>query len=152
MPVATATAAPPLEPPGVRSGFQGLRVTPVKAQSVTPFQPNSGVVVLPRSTAPCSRSRATQGASSSQGWSSGVALEPRNVDQPRVSKRSLIDVGTPSTRPRGALMRQRSSDLRASSRALSASTRRKAFKAGSCFSMRASAARVASTGDRLPSR
>jgi hypothetical protein len=28
MPAATAAAAPPLDPPGVRSGFHGLRVTP----------------------------------------------------------------------------------------------------------------------------
>ena len=67
MPVATAAAAPPLEPPGVVAGFQGLRVMPVSGESVTPFQPNSGVVVRPSSTAPCSRSRATAGLSSSQG-------------------------------------------------------------------------------------
>jgi hypothetical protein len=66
MPVAAATAAPPLEPPGVIWSFQGLRVMPVSGLSVTPFQPNSGVVVRPSSTAPCSRSRATAGASSSQ--------------------------------------------------------------------------------------
>ena len=48
-------------------GSHGLRVTPVSGLSVTPFQPNSGVVVLPTSTAPCSRSRATAGASSSHG-------------------------------------------------------------------------------------
>jgi hypothetical protein len=65
MPVAAATAAPPLEPPGVVCSFQGLRVMPVRGLSVTPFQPNSGVVVRPSSTAPCSRSRATAGASSS---------------------------------------------------------------------------------------
>ena len=68
MPVAAATAAPPLVPPGVISGFQGLRVMPVSGVSVTPFQPNSGVVVLPSSTAPCSRRRATAGASSFQAW------------------------------------------------------------------------------------
>src|SRR4051794_25968729 len=45
MPAATAAAAPPEEPPGVLSIFQGLRVMPVSGLSVTPFQPNSGVVV-----------------------------------------------------------------------------------------------------------
>ena len=69
MPVAAATAAPALLPPGVRSRFQGLRVMPVSGLSPIAFQPNSGVVVLPSSTAPCSRRRATIGASSSQGWS-----------------------------------------------------------------------------------
>src|SRR3990172_13331787 len=50
MPVAIAAALPPDEPPGVIFGFHGLRVTPVSGLSVTPFQPNSGVVVFPRST------------------------------------------------------------------------------------------------------
>src|SRR5262249_61030907 len=44
---AAATAAPPLDPPGVILGFHGLRVTPVKGESHTPFQPNSGVDVFP---------------------------------------------------------------------------------------------------------
>jgi hypothetical protein len=52
IPPASAAALPPLEPPAVRAGSQGLRVTPVSGLSVTPFQPNSGVVVLPGSTAP----------------------------------------------------------------------------------------------------
>ncbi len=67
MPKAAATAAPPLLPPGVLVVSQGLTVTPVSGLSVTPFQPNSGVVVLPRNTAPCSRMRATAALSSSQG-------------------------------------------------------------------------------------
>src|SRR5881394_4495899 len=67
MPDATAAAAPPEEPPGVFFGFHGLRVMPVSGLSVTPFQPNSGVVVLPSSTAPCSRSLAVAGASSFHG-------------------------------------------------------------------------------------
>jgi hypothetical protein len=45
MPEATAAALPPEEPPGVFFEFQGLRVMPVSGLSVTPFQPNSGVVV-----------------------------------------------------------------------------------------------------------
>src|SRR3990170_8315129 len=49
MPEATAAAAPPEEPPGVFAVFHGLRVMPVSGLSVTPFQPNSGVVVLPSS-------------------------------------------------------------------------------------------------------
>ena len=34
MPVATATAVPPLEPPGVREGSHGLRVMPREVPSV----------------------------------------------------------------------------------------------------------------------
>src|SRR3954471_24742936 len=48
MPDARAAELPPLDPPGVRAGSHGLRVTPVSGLSVTPFQPNSGVVILPR--------------------------------------------------------------------------------------------------------
>ena len=33
-PADTAAAEPPLEPPGERSGFQGLRVTPVRRLAV----------------------------------------------------------------------------------------------------------------------
>ena len=68
MPAATATAVPPDEPPGVLAGFQGLRVMPVSGELVSPLQPNSGVVVLPSSTAPASRRRAVTGASTSHGW------------------------------------------------------------------------------------
>ncbi len=84
MPEATAAALPPEDPPGVRSGFQGLRVMPVSGLSVTPFQPNSGVVVLPKITAPCSRRRATAGASSFHGPLGSMVFEPRSVGQPFV--------------------------------------------------------------------
>ncbi len=46
----TAAADPPLEPPAVLEGSQGLLVGPHSGLSVTPFQPNSGVVVLPSGT------------------------------------------------------------------------------------------------------
>jgi hypothetical protein len=59
MPAATAAAEPPLEPPGVRSRFQGLRVTPKARGSVKPFSANSGVLVFPMMTAPASSNRCT---------------------------------------------------------------------------------------------
>src|SRR6202161_4197722 len=74
-PEATAAAAPPPDPPAVRSGSHGLRVTPVSGLSVTPFQPNSGVVVFPISTAPCSRSRATAGAYQFYGQALSIVCE-----------------------------------------------------------------------------
>ena len=114
MPAASAAELPPLEPPGVLVGSQGLRVTPVSALSVTPFQPSSGVVVLPGSTAPERRSAATTGASSSHGPAGSMAVEPRSVGQPRVTRRSLTATGTPSRGPAGSLRRQRASDARAS--------------------------------------
>ena len=129
MPVASAAAAPPEEPPGVLSGFQGLRVMPVRSQSVTPFQPNSGVAVLPSRTAPCSRSRAETGESSSSGAES-VAWLPKRAGQPLVRMMSLIEVGTPSMRLFGAWMRQRSSAASASANAPSRSTTTKALSLG----------------------
>ena len=52
MPATTAAAEPPLEPPAVRSGSQGLFVVPVSVLCVTPSPPKSGVVVLPIRIAP----------------------------------------------------------------------------------------------------
>src|SRR5271163_3735199 len=94
----TAADEPPEEPPGVFALFQGLRVMPVSGLSVEPFQPNSGVVVLPIRTAPASRNRATDGASSVHGPVGSTVSEPRRVAQPLVSRRSLTATGTPSSR------------------------------------------------------
>src|SRR3954468_7388921 len=110
MPAATCAPAPPLLPPGVVSGFQGLRVTPVSGLRVIGPTANSGVVVLPNRTAPFSRRRATHGPSSSHGWSAGIVKDPRRVGQPLVRTMSLTDTGTPSSRPCGALRCQRASD------------------------------------------
>jgi len=55
---ATAAAEPPLEPPGVRSRFHGLRVGPNSSGSVTLVSPNSGVLVLPKITNPAARNDA----------------------------------------------------------------------------------------------
>ena len=63
MPTASAATPPPEEPPEVRPIFQGLWVAPNSAESVTPFQPYSGEVVLPSSTVPASRRRCATGAS-----------------------------------------------------------------------------------------
>src|SRR3954467_3798726 len=69
-PLATATAAPPLEPPLDRSRLQALRVRPNRGESVRHLVPNSGVVVLPMRIAPAARSRATATAS----WSGTLSL------------------------------------------------------------------------------
>jgi hypothetical protein len=146
MPAATAAAAPPEEPPGVFAGFHGLRVMPVSGLSVTPFQPNSGVVVLPRSTAPCSRRRAVTGASSFHGPFGSTVFEPRSVGQSLVRMMSLIDTGTPSSRPLGAPASQRDSDCLAVSR-ISSETRLKALSCGLRSSIRFMTARATSTGE-----
>jgi hypothetical protein len=56
---ATAEADPPLEPPGTRSGSQGLRVTWYAEFSVLEPMANSSMLVLPITTAPAASSRAT---------------------------------------------------------------------------------------------
>ncbi len=97
-PAATAAAAPPEEPPGVRPWRHGLWVVPLTRLLVSPFQPNSGVLVLPSSTAPAASSRSTTGASKS-GTQSRCSREPMVVRIPRVATRSLIDSGMPASGP-----------------------------------------------------
>src|SRR3989442_12549131 len=63
-PAAAAADAPPDEPPGVRSRFQGLRVGPKRRLWVAPIQPKVGVFVLPSMIAPARFMRSTIGASS----------------------------------------------------------------------------------------
>jgi hypothetical protein len=63
-PAAAAAEAPPLEPPGVRSRFHGLRVIPKSGLCVAPIHPMVGVFVLPSMMPPAAFSRATIGASS----------------------------------------------------------------------------------------
>ena len=57
MPAATAAAAPPDEPPGVRCRSQGLRVGPKSRASLVGRMPYSGSVVVPTITKPASRRR-----------------------------------------------------------------------------------------------
>ena len=97
-PAAIAAAAPPEEPPGVRPWRHGLWVVPLTRLLVSPFQPNSGVLVLPSSTPPAPSSRSTTGASKS-GTQSSCSSEPMVVRTPRVGTRSLIDSGTPASGP-----------------------------------------------------
>ena len=49
-PAATAAAEPPLDPPGVRSRFHGLRVVPHALVLVNAVTPNSGAAVFPTGT------------------------------------------------------------------------------------------------------
>jgi hypothetical protein len=65
IPVASAAAEPPLEPPAVRARFQGLRVAPKTALTVLGPKANSGVLVLPTTMAPAAFSRSTTRPSAS---------------------------------------------------------------------------------------
>src|SRR4029450_10435535 len=82
MPVATAAAEPPDDPPGVRGGAHGLLVVPKIGLKVCQSPARVGVLVLPKITAPASRSRRTASASWSGTWSH--AGSPHVVRMPAV--------------------------------------------------------------------
>ena len=150
MPTASAATPPPEEPPGVRPIFHGLCVAPRGPKLVTPFQPYSGEVVLPRSTVPASRRRCATGESTVHGPSGSVARLPMRVGMPLVSTMSLMVIGTPSmSLSRLPPFFQRFSEARAARSALSGSRCWKALSWPLKASMRASAALVASTGEAL---
>jgi len=65
VPAASAAPAPPDEPPGVKSGFQGLRVTPQRREWVKAAQENSGAAERAWKMAPARLSRSTMRASAS---------------------------------------------------------------------------------------
>ncbi len=118
-PAATAAAEPPLEPPGVRSVFQGLRVVPHALVCVNATVPNSGAAVLPTGTAPAARSRATWGESSATGGRSLYSSEPCEVGMPPQSSRSFTPKGTPASTPGSSPRATLSSTASAAWRAMS---------------------------------
>src|SRR3954463_3821793 len=73
-PAATAVADPPLEPPLVRCGSHGLRVTPKVGDSVNGVAISSGTCVLPMITAPARRRGVTP--SESAGGGPGSESQP----------------------------------------------------------------------------
>ena len=98
MPLATAAASPPLEPPVVRLTSQGLLVVPKMRLPVSHQRANSGRLVLAIITPPASRSRVTTVASLS-GTLSAKMSEPPVVLMPAVSTQSLTVKGTPWSGP-----------------------------------------------------
>lgn len=92
MPAATAAAEPAEEPPGACVDLCGLRVRAGVSSA------SSVVTVLPRMTAPASRSRATHAASLS-GRRPAKMGEPCSVGKSAVSKMSFTPIGTPCSGP-----------------------------------------------------
>lgn len=82
MPVASAAAAPPLDPPGVWRRFQGLRVAPKTSLLVSQRQQNSGVLLRPMTMAPASSQFCTQG-DVARAMLSRRAAQPLTVAHPR---------------------------------------------------------------------
>jgi hypothetical protein len=110
IPVATATAAPPLEPPLDRVRSQGLRVgPPFCTASVVGAMQNSGTVVRPKGRKPSARNRVCKVASM-------VEVRPANSREPtdegrKVEARpeSFKRKGSAPNRPFGLAFRTRSS-------------------------------------------
>src|SRR5680860_1474108 len=97
----TAAAEPPDEPPGVRSRFQGLRVTPWRGELVKLGIPNSGAVVSPTTTAPAARRRATS-AQSCAASSSRYSIDAWVSGRPSAWASYLTPSGTPANGPGSA--------------------------------------------------
>src|SRR5262249_33329617 len=96
MRAATAAAAPPLDPPGVRSRAQGLRVGPNAEFSVDEPIANSSQLVLPITTAPAASSR-TIAVASYGGTKLSRIRDEAVVRTPRVQMTSLTATGTPAS-------------------------------------------------------
>ena len=95
---ASATAAPPLDPPALRPRPHGLRVTPYTWLKVCEPAPNSGVLVLPTATAPAAFMRATSNESAA-GRCPANSGDPYVVVKSAVSVRSLWAVTSPASGP-----------------------------------------------------
>ena len=145
-PAATAAAEPPDDPPAVRPWRHGLCAGPFTRFPDSPFQPYSDVVVLPTMTAPAARMRATSGESApaiSPWWTS----DPMLVGTPATSTRSLMAIGMPASGPAVSAAWARSASA-ACPRARSGVRVTNAFSRVSSASIRSSASRATSTGER----
>ena len=103
MPDATAAAAPPLDPPGVREVSHGLWVAPQATGSVVGTLPSSGLFVRPAMTSPASRNRLTSVVSASEMTFAFLsATLPLLIRWPAyAANRSLMRNGTPRSGPFG---------------------------------------------------
>src|SRR6267154_4173046 len=109
------------------------------------------MVVLEKITAPASRSRAAGGASAAAGTSFVVAA-PSGTGTPLVAILSLIVAGTPSSRPVGSPLCQRSVDALAVARAPSGSNAYSALLCGSPTAICASTSSSTSDGENCRAR
>src|SRR5437773_6665846 len=94
IPAATATADPPLDPPGMRSCAHGLRVGPNAEFSVDDPIANSSQLVLPTTIAPA-RSRRVTTVASYGGTKCSSMRDEAVVRTARVHRLSLSAMGTP---------------------------------------------------------
>ena len=127
MPAASAAAAPPEDPPGPCAGLNGLAVGPNRALVVLADQANSGRLVLPTTTQPAARRRATKGLSAVAGGASARTGAPKVVRKPTASWLSLTASGMPASGPGSPPLAVTSSTAAASASARSGSTATKAL-------------------------
>src|SRR5215471_17681679 len=150
MPAATATADPPLDPPGMRSSAHGFFTGPNAEFSFDDPIANSSQFVLPTTTAPAACRRSTTVASYG-GTNVSRILDDAVVRMPRVQMLSLSAIGTPASGADEKSPRRRSmSAARESAR--SVLTVLKALSDPSTVSMRSSATLQTSGADRAPGR
>ncbi len=150
MPVATATASPPLVPPGVRCGSHGLTVSPNSWLTVcTPAIARSGMLVRPIGIAPAARSRRTGGASAFATQSRKYGT-PCVVAEPATWMFSFTVKGTPASGPSRSPAARRRSVSRAACRAPSSSSRVTAFTRGLTAAIRSRCASTAWAADTSP--
>ena len=150
MPAATATAEPPLEPPGERVASQGLRVSPCAVDSENGHWPNSGIAVLPTTIAPAARSLRTTSPSSATGVE--LPRPPNVVTWPATSSSSFTATGIPCNGGSSSWRARAASRASASARAWSAITTVNACRVRSSRSIRASSASTSSRAETSPSR
>src|SRR5260221_647806 len=113
MPLATATAPPDDEPPGIRAGSQGFTGVPCHGFTPVGWMPNSCMLVLAKITAPAARSRCTRGASTGIGLVRNFV--PLVDGKPATSMQSLTATAIPSRAESGfpALNRARAASASA---------------------------------------
>src|SRR3984885_5970841 len=109
------------------------------------------MVVLEKMTAPASRRRAAGGESAGAGTSAVVAV-PSGTGVPLVAMLSLIVTGTPSSRPIGSPLFQRSVEALAVKRAPSGSNAYSALMCGSHTAICASTSSSTSDGENCRAR
>src|SRR5262249_57551628 len=93
---ATNAADPPDDPPEVRDGSRGLRVSPTSGCANPAAYSRHWVVA--NTSAPASRRRRTTAASATAGRGSLAGL-PQRVGTPATVMMSLTPTGPPATRP-----------------------------------------------------
>ena len=96
MPAATAAAAPPDDPPGVRVGSSGLRaIGPIRGSDASD-SPNSGMVVTPNGLSPARLKRLARSESSVEAGASASAAAPQRTASPAAAEpRSFMRKGRP---------------------------------------------------------